>query len=201
QNDIFNQLINNLKPLFKSHFYLKKGNTFYVTKDNNYGLVAFQKSQKSTRFEIIFTINIGIYSQVIANFFNPACAKSKPTIADCHWIQRIDNILELPYDKWWLIDENSSISELTHEFYNYLEQIFMEVDKYIKDRDLESLWLSKKSPGITEFNRLRNLSVLLKHSGDIALLKNILNELNKLVEGTACSYLARQHIQELSREL
>ncbi|WP_298627860.1 hypothetical protein, partial [uncultured Legionella sp.] len=40
-------LIKTLKPFFKSYNYLKNGNSFYCLKEENCGLIAFQKSTKS----------------------------------------------------------------------------------------------------------------------------------------------------------
>lgn len=44
-----------------------------------------------------------------------------------------------------------------------------------------------------------NLSVLLKHSGNIEQLKAVLNQLNEFSEGTTFAYVAKQHIHEILR--
>lgn len=197
--DIFEELISNLKPFFKSNNYLKKGNSFYYLKDNNYGLITFQKSQKSNNNQIIFTINIGIYSKVVSNFLNSNHTKLKPTIPDCHWVRRIGDFFEPIHDKWWLINVNTSVSDLTKEICNAIREIFSLIDRYISDESLQLLWLSEESPGITKLDRLMNLSVLLKHSGNIEQLKVVLDQLSEFSEGSTFAYVAKQHIHEILR--
>ena len=193
----FSEFLNNLKPFTKSHNYSKKGSSFYCLKEGNLGLITFQKSRMSNVSKIIFTINIGIYSQIIAKFFTPDQIKAKPSIEDCHWTQRITEKLSPYHEKWWSIDDKISIVELTKEIQDYLKQSIIEIDEYISDKNLQSLWLSGQSPGITNLHRLLNLSVLLKNSGEIAQLKLIKDELKKISEGTKSPHVVEQHLASL----
>lgn len=55
----------------------------------------------------------------------------------------------------------------------------------------------RQSLGITNLHRLMNLSVLLKHSGDIVQLKSVKDELKKISEGTSSAYIAEVHLSSL----
>lgn len=195
--DAFKELIKTLKPFFKSYNYLKKGNSFYCLKEGNCGLIAFQKSRMNNTSKVIFTINMGIYSQVLANFFTPEYIKLPPSIDECHWTKRIAEELSPLHEKWWSIDDQTSITELNDEVADYIRKSITEIDGYISDRELQSLWLSGLSPGITNLHRLMNLSVLLKHSGDIVQLKSVTDELKKISEGTSLAYIAELHLSSL----
>lgn len=194
--DAFKELLNNLKPFFKSHHYLKKGNGFYCLKEGNYGLIVFQKGRMSTISNVTFTINMGIYSQVLANFFTPENTKLPGSIEDCHWTQRIKEQSPPFYEKWWSIDDQISIIELSKEIQEYLKKSIVEIDDHISDKKLQSLWLSGQSPGITNLHRLMNLSVLLKYSGAIDQLKLVKDELKKISEDTQ-STIVKQHLLSL----
>lgn len=51
------------------------------------------------------------------------------------------------------------------------------VEQHLADEQLCSEWLSGKSPGLTDIQRLVNLSVLLKAAGADSTLRAILKEL------------------------
>ena len=195
--NVFKELLNNLKPFFKSYNYSKKGNSFYCLKEGNYGLITFQKSRQSTISKVIFTINMGIYSQALANFFTPESIKLQASIEDCHWTQRIKEQLTPFYEKWWSIDDQTSIIELSEEVQDHLKRSIVEIDEHISDKKLQSLWLSGQSPGITNLYRLMNLSVLLKYSGDVEQLKLVKEELKKISEDTKSTYIVKQHLLSL----
>ena len=195
--DAFKELLNNLKPFFKSYNYLKKGTSFYCLKEENYGLFAFQKSFSSNTSKVIFTINVGIYSQVLASFFTPEKVKLQASIYDCHWTDRVKEKLFPFHEKWWSVDDQVSIMELSEEVQDYLKKSIADINNYISDKKLLSLWLSGQSPGITNLHRLMYLSVLLKYSGDIDQLKSVKNELIKMSEGTALAYTVQQHLSSL----
>ena len=159
--------------------------------------MTFQKSRTSNVSKIIFTINMGIYSQVLASFFTFNQIKLPPSIEDCHWIRRIEDELPPYHEKWWTIDDHRSITELTQDVEDYLKKSITEVDEHISDQKLQLLWLSGQSPGITNLHRLMNLSVLLKYSGDIVQLKSVIHELKKISEGTQSAYVVEQHLLSL----
>jgi len=67
------------------------------------------------------------------------------------------------------------------------------------DEALRDLWLSGASPGLNEFERFKNLSVLLKAIGPSDLLEPVLHNLLRVTEGQMAASTARYHIQKLRR--
>ncbi|MES2217341.1 MAG: DUF4304 domain-containing protein [Pseudomonadota bacterium] len=80
--DSYKKLLNVIKLVLKNVGYSCKGNLFYTQQKNNWGLIAFQKSLKSTSSEIIFTVNLGVNSATIIHFLQPENNFSKPTFKD-----------------------------------------------------------------------------------------------------------------------
>lgn len=194
--DRFKELINSLKPFFKSNNYLKKGSSFYCLKEGNYGLIAFQKSVSSNASQVVFTINMGIYSQLLAHFFAPERSKLQASLGDCHWTDRVKEHLAPFNEKWWRIDAKVSVLELSEEVQNHLKKSMAVIEHYISNKKQQSLWLSGKSPGIIPLHRLMYLSVLLKDSGDNRL-ESVKDELIKASEGTASAFIVQQHLSSL----
>ncbi len=63
--NVFKELITLVAPVFKQMRFNKKGNNFYLDADKNYGVINFQKSRESTKDIVKFTINFGVYSDVL----------------------------------------------------------------------------------------------------------------------------------------
>jgi hypothetical protein len=196
-NDDFKKMINTVAPLLKLKGYSRKGNAFYKQQGGNWGLVSSQKSQKNTAFQIVFTINLGICSKLLMEFRSDSAANKPPTIEKCHWSRRIGGLLPIHSDKWWSINTETSIDSFCHEIETSLQVTIGEIDKYISDEQLLSLWLSSASPGITVLQRLMYLSVFLKSVGNDKLLKITLQQLQKMSEGKSSAFVVKQHRSHL----
>lgn len=198
--EIFKKMISDISPLLKKYGYVRKGNLFYVQQNSNWSLIGFQKSQKSHADEILFTINFGIASQTLIKFFAPEKINIPPTIDECHWYKRAGALFEDGSDKWWRITEKTSIEVLNKEIQKFIfEKGIPEVERYSVDKKLEFLWLSGRCPGLTEIQRLINLSVLLKVSGKVTQLNSVLQQLKENSEGKAISFMVRQHLSNLEK--
>lgn len=200
--DIFQQLLNTISLFLKPYCYSRKGNAFYCQHGGNWGVIEFQKSRKSSDTEIIFTINFGVCSQNLLKFFKPEMVDKKTSIEECHWRQRIGLLLRDHTDKWWSINSNSSIEQLSVEIQEMLLVTGIpEIERYISDSELQALWLSNQSPGLTDVQRLINLSVLLKASGDVAQLNTVLQQLDDLSENNMASSMIKYHLGRIKGEL
>lgn len=199
--DIFKELIKNVALLLKEHKYKRYGgNVFYTAQQCNWGFIGFQKSQSSTRHEIRFTINLGICSKVLMNFYDP---EKTPSIYECHWNYRIGHLIPAyRNDKWWFINEQTIAEQLIQEIKDNLVNIAIpEIEHNISDEQLQSIWLSGKCTGISDAHRLMNLSVLLKKSGMNSQLKLVLKELQHYVEKqSSASFMVKQHLLQLKLE-
>jgi hypothetical protein len=64
------------------------------------------------------------------------------------------------------------------------------------DEQLSNEWLSGKSPGLTDIQRLINLSILLRSMGDIDSLLDVYKELKEKSGEKPISPMIKQHIME-----
>jgi hypothetical protein len=75
------------------------------------------------------------------------------SIDACHWHARIGAFIP-GGDKWWSINEQTIAEQLIQEIKDLLvDKALPEIESYISDEQLRSLWLSGQSRGITEVHR------------------------------------------------
>lgn len=155
-------LLNAVKEKLSESGFTKADSTFYMKKDNNWGLINFQKSRSSMPGEIKFTINIGISSSSIRSFLGGKI-ESKPEIEDCHWRNRAGFLLPKREDHWWIMNSDTNIESLCAEVEDVmLNYCVPELNNYISDQSLEKIWLKGISAGIGELQRYIYLTSLLK---------------------------------------
>lgn len=199
-SDLYKELIKEIGSLLKEKGFSRKGTCFYLRQDNNWGLLDFQKSRKSTADETIFTVNLGICSGRLLGFFSPDLLAQKPSIEACHWRERVGFLLPERQDKWWVIGGAEPLNSLVDELEGCLVQaVIPAIERHLSDEQLCNEWLSGKSPGLTDIQRLMNLSVLLKVAGADHALCGILKELEDKSAGKSTAFMVKQHRQNLKQ--
>lgn len=196
-SELYNSLLDEIHLLLKERGFYRKGCCFYIRRDSNIGLIHFQKSKKTNKNEIVFTVNLGVCSGALLKFYeiNPS---NYPSLAVCHWQQRIGFLFEERDDVWWTISNGAQLApifdvlqkSLTQKAVPYLEQ-------HISDESLQAAWLGGQSAGQTNVQRLMHLSVLLKAKDRNELLLRILKELEIDTRGKPTSRMADCHIKKL----
>jgi len=190
-----------ISPVLKQYGYRRKALTFHLSRHGNWGVLNFQKSRKSTSEVIYFTLNLGVASAKLLVFSGSRFAEAAPALEDCHWRERLGFLLPEHQDKWWTIDANSSVPQLADEFRRHLQGFAVPtIEKYIADEALRDLWLSGASPGLTEVQRLMNLSVLLGSTEQSELLSSVLGELERVSRGKPTAAIVYRHIQRLKEK-
>ena len=181
----FKEFLKLIAPMLKVYGYSRRGQNFYTRRDGNWGVINFQKSQSSTRENVKFYVNLGIYSQVLAKFFSKWKEGSAPTESACHWRKRVE-----PGNRmhWWVIDERTLLPSRVKEFGEILPLAVSRIENYITDEALRDLLLSGDNAGFTNHVRLENLSVLVNRYGPFDILDFVLMELrnsgvDRVVEG------------------
>jgi hypothetical protein len=120
---------------------------------------------------------------------------------DCQWRQRLGFLMPNHRDEWWSIEAATSIESLGKRICESLENLAIpEIDRYIQDQALRDLWLSGHSPGLTNFQRLMNLSVLMKALGPQTKAELIVRELLDAAKGKPTASIAHAHIRRLEQE-
>ena len=175
-------------------------NCYYLRQGNNWGLMEFQKSGKSNSDEIIFTINLGVCSGRLLEFFSPKLLERKPSIEVCQWRERIGFLLPERQDKWWLIRSTDLLPPLVDELKHCLVRVGIQaIEQHLSDEQLCGEWSSGKSPGLTDIQRLVNLSVLRKASGADNALREVLRELEDKSTGKPTALMVKQHLKNLDQ--
>ncbi|MCP5005142.1 MAG: DUF4304 domain-containing protein [Planctomycetes bacterium] len=185
-----------IKPLLKDNGFSQKGNTFIVQKSDNWGLINFQKSRKSSASEMAFTVNIGITSSRLLNY--SSLEIQKPSIDQCHLRQRLGFLLQERCDQWWTINAETKVSDICEEIKGYISNYALPyIERYLTDETLRDLWLSGQSPGLTEIECLLNLTILLKEIGPIEILNQEVANLRFLSRNKPIASTVDLHIKKL----
>lgn len=199
--DAFNHLLKSMVPLLKRHGYSRTVSTFRKRQDRNWGIINFQKSVSSNRFGIRFTVNLGVYSQTIAEFLEPLWgikSSPKPIEMDCHWRRRIGSLLSAPGDHWWNIFEDTPIDPLMREIQTHvMERAVPEIERHISDEQLMDFCLSSYEAGNRNFQMLRDLAILLNASGKSDVLKAVLLHLEEESTGKPTEKMAKAIVHKI----
>lgn len=200
QKDNFKHLIyNEIYQILKPIGFNKKGDSFFTIKNNNWGIINFQKSTGNTKEKIKFTINIGIASRAIFDFYYPDVKHDPPSVWNCHYRQRAGYLLPERSDIWWEINISTSIQPMFDKIKNIiLEYALPAVNNNISDEALINIWLSGSSPGLGTFDRLMNLCVLLYKAGRDNELKDVLDELQGIRQTPYMSVAIKRLIDKIS---
>lgn len=190
----YKDLLKAVEIFLKQEGLTKKGNTYYLAKDGNLGVINFQKSRD--RGVDKFTINLGVYSHRISGALSDGIT-GKPDIEDCHWRRRAGFLLPQKQDHWWIVDEGISIDGLVEEIITVLkEKLLLEVKKYMSDESLKNSWMKGDLEGITDLERFVFLTTLLKLDKD-ERLKNVVDDFVSLSKGRSMEVSVREHVKEL----
>jgi len=189
-----------ISPFLKAHGYKKKAALYYSTNsEGNVLVIDFQKSRKSEKDRIEFTINVAVSSNRIATFCGTQAVP--PCLDDCHWKTRIGHLLPEKQDKWWTIEPSTPLNELCSTMKCLLEQYaFKAIAENSSDQNLRDLWLSGNSPGLTNIQRLIYLSVLLKQIGSQEKLSAIIEEMKTISRGKATEFTVDDHLLKLEKK-
>ena len=196
--DIFKELIKALTPIFKSMGYSKKGNSFYLEAGKNFGVVNFQKSRESTKDVVKFTINFGIYSDVLGQLQYDYNSSAKPEVEQCHWETRVGSFMPGSPDYWWNVSASDNLSGITSNVMETVQNIVMpEINKRLFDEGLINSWINESYAGTTEIGRFKYLTTLLKTKGDFDTLNQFVETFMQQSKGKPNASRAIEHLKEI----
>ena len=155
----YKALIASLSESLKVAGFLRRANTFTFSYGNNVGIIEFQRSVKSSREAILFTVNVGV---VLGDLLEGGLSfVRKDSILNAHLRQRIGALLPERADKWWLLTEDTDRAGLHKEVSDLLTQFGVPfLKRYLITSEVVALWESGKCPGLTEKARIRFLAKL-----------------------------------------
>lgn len=198
--DTYTHLLTELGALLRASGFTRSGNRFHMRPDKNWGLIAFQKSRKSNAQEILFTVNLGICSHELTRFFSAERLDKRPSIEDCQWRERIGFLLPERQDRWWRIQTGDPLEPLVAELRHGLVRVAIpSIEMHLSDEQLCKEWSSGTSPGLTDIQRLVNLSVLQVAAGMDEALNDTIAEMERQSAGEPTAAMVRHHLSKLHR--
>jgi hypothetical protein len=196
--DNFKKLISLVTPEFKKFGFEKKSNDFYVTSNNNFGIINFQKSRENLNNNFKFTINFGIYSNILGQLDYDYNNSKKPEIEQCHWLSRIGAFIENGNDIWWDVKSTDDINMVSLNVIKLIQSVILiEINKRLTDDGLISCWINEKMTGTTELNRFKYLTILLKEKDENLTLNQVIDDFFLNCESKQSLYLAKEHLNDI----
>ena len=192
----FKELVAQIGDALKERAFTRYGPTFSQERGGNWGLIEFQRSQKTSADKIVFTVNLGVVSGRLARFFSVPLEKGgrPPGTSEWHWRQRLGFLLPERQDQWWTVGDGSEVDLVCQTIREALLGLALpEIDKHLQDESLRDLWLTGRSPGLTNVQRLKSLAVLLKALGPNDRLTSVLDDLRGM--STANALLLERRLQ------
>ena len=160
----FDELIAQVKPLFKDNGFTKNGLNFYKNTPEFIYVVNFKKSSGNTAFETRFYVNCGIYGA----FVGAATGKEtvlKPKEYECHFRDRI-SFIEGSKTPYYEINENTDTASLCENLASDLRAVFSFFEEIKTERNLIDLMLERN--GLAVIDRLFEY-LLIMHEQEILI--------------------------------
>lgn len=196
--DIFNELMKAIAPSLKLMGFAKKGNNFYLEEGKNYGVVNFQKSRDSTKYVIKFTLNFGVYSDILGQFEYDYNAGAKPKAEQCQWSVRVGTFMPDSPDYWWIVNTSDNLSDCSFNVIEAVKNIvFPQLNIRLSDEGLINNWMNESYAGTTEIGRFKCLTTLLKAKGDFSTLDVVIEAFMQQSKGKPKARWAIEHLKEI----
>lgn len=122
--DVYNQIKGDLAPLLGECGFTKNGGSFYLRFAKNCGVIAFQKSSRSSKDFVLFTLNLGVYSNLLGEKVDGFDNLVYPDVEQCQWASRIAAFMPGLPDYWWQIETTvSDAKKLTGLIFEQIKTI------------------------------------------------------------------------------
>ncbi|TXI94984.1 MAG: DUF4304 domain-containing protein [Chryseobacterium cucumeris] len=197
--DILKEIIKSITPFLKEKGYNKKGNSFHLKSDNNFGIINFQKSQNGNKDEVKFTLNFGVYSDLLGKFVDFDYDTSKvPDVWSCHWQARIGQFMPNNPDHWWSIKASDSLNNINSILISHIQNIILpEIDKRLTYEILMKSLIKGDFIRSTAIEEFKYLTIFLKAKGDIEALNEAVEKFMQQPGGKKYSDIVKGHLEEI----
>ncbi|UZT99168.1 DUF4304 domain-containing protein [Chryseobacterium fluminis] len=197
--DNFKEIIKEIAPFLKEKGFKKKGNTFFINLNKNYGIINLQKSQDSNKDEIKFTINFGVYSDLLGQIVDFDYDSSEvPDVWSCQWQVRIGDFMPNLPDFWWKVQVGDDLSEVISDIiYNMQKIILPEIGKRLTDEELMNSLVKGDFTESTAIETFKYLTIFLKAKGDIKDLDDVVEKFMQGPDGQKYYDIATEHLEDI----
>jgi hypothetical protein len=196
--DIFKEIITEINLPLKQMGFIKKANSFYLEAHKNFGVINFQKSRESTKEAVKFTINFGVYSDVLGQLQYDYNSSVKPEVEQCHWLARVGAFMAGSPDYWCEAKASDDLKIVASKVMDIVQNIAIpEINKRINDEGLVNSWMSETFAGTTEIGRFKYVTTLLKAKGDYNTLNQVVATFMEKSKGKPNASIATEHLKEI----
>jgi hypothetical protein len=133
----YEAFLKRISARLKPHGFTRKGNTLARTRYAIWQILNFQRSQKSTKEETLFTLNLGIASERLLTFLGAEVPPRRPPEIERGSVRlRINNLLpEADRNRdWWIVERETDPDWLAAEFGVYVEELILPSSKALARR-------------------------------------------------------------------
>lgn len=99
----FRQFVSEIGTALHIHGFRRLGTRLGWRRDGCWGVIAFQRSRKSSASAVRFTINVGIAADLLFAFEQMPVPQRVPSDPVCHWRARIGWLTPDQRDVWWVL--------------------------------------------------------------------------------------------------
>lgn len=199
--DAFARFVRDFRPTLTRHGFSGRDGRFQRASARSIALIEFQTSDKTRAEEIIFTVNLGVYSLTIAHAYGESVPKTL-TSSSCHWNERLGFLFDEPRDRWWILDYESDLSKLRRSVEEALIDVAIpKLDALGSPVALLDEFRQGRPRALSLPERLVHLLALVKATGAQELLEEVLPEIAKARSGASGRRFIDQHLARLGLDL
>lgn len=138
--------------------YKRRGSIVRTIRENMSGLLQFQRSTKSTRDRIVFTVNVAV---ICGDLLPSRVPLRTATSMDAHAGDRLGQLSTGQLDKWWELDASTDVQRLAREIADAAESSALPyIEQYMTPDALIAAWEAGRHLGSTEGQRQDRLARL-----------------------------------------
>jgi Domain of unknown function (DUF4304) len=186
-------------PLLKERGFRKVGLSYEKDEAEAIVVVGYQRSRDGGDCDR-FTVNLAVGSKRVFTFDDHRTTKRTP-VELCHWRMRLGRTLDEPADTWWELCNVADVSAIGQEQQALLKMKALPLlEKTASDEALREQWKKGKAPGLTELQRLLNLSVLLNDPKHRDEQQAVIGQLKDLAGRKGFGGKVAAHLEDLGVE-
>jgi hypothetical protein len=156
----FKDVLSAAWSILKAAGYTKRGASFRNESDGNVRIIDFQRSSESSALAIKFTVNLSVISGELLRKWDPEKDVAKEGVWGAHLRERIGALTLANEDRWWTVT-SVPVAGIKEEVADLIATLVVPfLQQHARDSDLIALWKTGRSPGLTEGQRIRNLTLL-----------------------------------------
>jgi Domain of unknown function (DUF4304) len=158
-DSVFEQMVKTIAERLHPLGFIRRGTVLRIMGKDTCGIVEFQRSMKSSRDRLLFTVNLGVVCGELLESGSPDLYRAR--IVDAHVWLRIGSLLQSCPDKWWEITTSTDPGALASEVADLtVEKAVPYLQDHLSADSIVGLWESGQSPGLTDRRRITLLAAL-----------------------------------------